>query len=721
MMAVVVTVAALMASVVGAATVGAPAATAAAVGAPAATAAAVGAPAATDSSQVPALRSVSFANLRVTGVDTAPSGHVGVDLFLGADDYAPCFNPAESKAQACALAPPSYYDVRRWSPAGSDFAGGIFVPNREPARDDPSQTVTHGFADKARRARVEVYPYGPGGTFDPYTQDYGGVAFWIEPLSTVANGGVYSPAIGTVRLPRKGQPGVGRLSGAIRSNPANPLADSRFNWQVFQTGSTSTTSAGYPQGAFSLAESKGVTWTTGYVYDGEYIVFVEDTVLGNKVSAVVSVSGDTTFDLDADAACFGFDTCEYLKGAPVQPTGGFHPVNPTRILDTRQGLGHPAGKVRAGEGASTDPNPFVRAAELVNHEVRVAGVGGVPASGVSAVLVNVTAVNASAASYLTVFPKPPRRSLFDDQSSFPAVPFASNLNLSAGQVVPNLVVAKVGAGGKVRLYNNTGSVDVLFDVVGWFDAAGAAGGDGFTGVTPTRVLDTRDGTGGWVTPFGAGEVRTLAVAGAPGGPVPADATAVVANVTAVFPTAASHLTLFPGGASVPVASNLNMVPGQIVPNLVVVPVGAGGTVSVRNNSGAVHVLMDVVGHFGGSGGRLTPRSPVRVLDTRTGVGAAASPLGPGAVRDLSVAGVGGVPTGATAVVLNVTATGPTASSHITVWPNGVAMPTASNLNVTPGLTVANLVMVRVGDGGKVRLFNNSGSTHLIADVVGWYG
>ncbi|MEZ5135808.1 MAG: hypothetical protein R2699_12320 [Acidimicrobiales bacterium] len=86
------------------------------------------------------------------------------------------------------------------------------------------------------------------------------------------------------------------------------------------------------------------------------------------------------------------------------------------------------------------------------HEVKVTGVGGVPSTGVSAVVLNVTATGPTAASHLSVYPKPPRSTLYDDQGSFGAgtIPSASNLNVVAGQTVPNLVVARVGAGGKVH-------------------------------------------------------------------------------------------------------------------------------------------------------------------------------------------------------------------------------------------------------------------------------
>ena len=100
-------------------------------------------------------------------------------------------------------------------------------------------------------------------------------------------------------------------------------------------------------------------------------------------------------------------------------------------------------------------------------------VGGVPAAGVGAVVLNVTAVNQSAATFLTVFPKGTPR------------PVASNLNPNPGIIEPNLVIAKVGADGEVSIFNNTGSVDVVADVQGWFPSPlGAA----YNPLVPARVL-----------------------------------------------------------------------------------------------------------------------------------------------------------------------------------------------------------------------------------------
>ena len=116
-----------------------------------------------------------------------------------------------------------------------------------------------------------------------------------------------------------------------------------------------------------------------------------------------------------------------------------------------------------------------------------------------------------------------------------------------------------------------------------------------------------------------------------------------------------------------------------------------------------------------------PLVPARLMDTRDGTGAPRGVVGPGATVPLRVTGVGGVPTsGVTAVVLNVTAVGPTAPGHVIVYPAGQPRPGVSNLNLTPGLTLPNLVVVKTGTNGVVNLYNNTGSTDLIADVAGYF-
>ena len=115
-----------------------------------------------------------------------------------------------------------------------------------------------------------------------------------------------------------------------------------------------------------------------------------------------------------------------------------------------------------------------------------------------------------------------------------------------------------------------------------------------------------------------------------------------------------------------------------------------------------------------------PVSPARILDTRINQGAA-GPVGQGGTINLRVRGAGGVPnSNVTGVVLNVTATAPTAGTFVTVYPDDIGRPLASNLNLTPGMTRPNLVMVKLGASGGVNLYNLAGSVHLVADVVGYY-
>ncbi|WP_347261606.1 reprolysin-like metallopeptidase [Rudaea sp.] len=242
----------------------------------------------------------------------------------------------------------------------------------------------------------------------------------------------------------------------------------------------------------------------------------------------------------------------------------------------------------------------------------------------------------------------------------------------------------------------------------------------FTPLVPARVLDTRAGAstadGLFAGGGGLGTASQLDLTLAGRGGVPAiRAGAVVLNVTAVSPSAAGFLVAWPAGSARPTASNINFVPGQTIPNLVVAKLSGDGKVSLYNYAGTTDVVADVAGWFPAAS-TFTALNPARVLDTRSG-----PPVPAATAIDFVVAGAGGVPaTGAGAVVFNLTATQPTASGYVTAWPSGTALGNASNLNFSPGQTVANLAIVKIGSNGKVSLFNSNGNTHLIADVAGWF-
>jgi hypothetical protein len=145
-------------------------------------------------------------------------------------------------------------------------------------------------------------------------------------------------------------------------------------------------------------------------------------------------------------------------------------------------------------------------------------------------------------------------------------------------------------------------------------------------------------------------------------------------------------------------------------------------VSIYNGSGPADVVVDVEGWYGPgasptNAGLFNAVPPSRLLDTRTNGG----PLGPGQIRNLQVAGRGGVPpAGVAAVALNLTATNPTADSHLRVFPGGSALPASSNLNFRPGQSVPNRVIVPVSASGQIGIFNAAGRVDVIVDVNGWF-
>jgi hypothetical protein len=252
----------------------------------------------------------------------------------------------------------------------------------------------------------------------------------------------------------------------------------------------------------------------------------------------------------------------------------------------------------------------------------------------------------------------------------------------------------------------------LFALVAAPSGTAAAATPSFQPIVPVRLMDTRSGVGTAPGPLGAGETRALAVAGQAG--IPADAVAVALNVTVTDPTAASYLTVWPAGAAMPTASNVNFIAGQTIANMVTVGLGGGGQIDLFNFAGDAHVVVDVTGWYTGG---FHPIVPARVMDTRAGLGGAAFQAGDSRELDVTTAGV---PAGALGVVANVTATNVSAATYVTVWPAGSAMPTASNLNAVPGQTVANMVTVGLGTNGHIALANFAGTADLVVDIGGYY-
>jgi hypothetical protein len=356
--------------------------------------------------------------------------------------------------------------------------------------------------------------------------------------------------------------------------------------------------------------------------------------------------------------------------------GQYNPVVGQRLLDTRTGTGTTAGKIAPGQ------------------TVRLVIGGRSAPAGTEAVVLNVTATEPDAAGYVTIFP-------------CGSAPLASNLNVGAGQTIANLTIVGLDASGAVCLTSMT-RTHLIADLNGFFPADA-----GFYGTVPARLLDTRAGIGAPAGALAPGAVVALQVTGRNEANVPADASAVVLNVTATEPGGAGFVTVWPCDQPMPAASNLNVDGGATVPNLVIAPISAAGTVCLATMNG-LQLLADVEGWFGADA-PYHGVNPTRLLDTRSL--ASGAKVAAGETVELPVTPA--APAEAAAVVMNVTAAGSDGGGYVTVWPCGAPRPNASNLNVGDAATRPNLVVSKVGDGGRICLFS-SNATHLIVDFEGWF-
>ncbi|WP_420079950.1 PKD domain-containing protein [Streptomyces sp. JL4002] len=376
-------------------------------------------------------------------------------------------------------------------------------------------------------------------------------------------------------------------------------------------------------------------------------------------------------------------TLKDVKGATSTTTGtvraaytpaGYLPVAPQRVLDTRTGNA----PVQAGTPA------------LLNLPVHYYSSGVSHTAGASAVVLNVTVTGTTEDTHLNVWPTGQQR------------PATSNVNVRAGATSSNTVTVPVGADGKVSAQLNSGRGHLVVDFVGYYQPNS---GERFSPTPPRRAVDTRT-TGG---ALGAGQTRTVKVAGV--GLVPPDATAVALNLTSTGATTDTHVIAYPQADRRPGSSHLNPEPGKDKSNQVIVPVGPDGTITLYNNAGSTHLVVDTVGYYRSlADGRFVPSVPQRLADTRT-----TGKLAPGATATVT-----GLPADAIGAALNVTATDTTAPGFLTVYGSGALRPEASSLNTRPGETVPNHVITPVGDG-KVSIWNSwGGSNHVITDLSGYF-
>jgi hypothetical protein len=254
----------------------------------------------------------------------------------------------------------------------------------------------------------------------------------------------------------------------------------------------------------------------------------------------------------------------------------------------------------------------------------------------------------------------------------------------------------------------------------------------FQALVSARLSDSRaggqtiDGQMSGTGSISPGQVLRVPILGRNGIPT-SGVDSVSLNVTVVAGPVGGFITVFPTGTAVPNASNVNFPGGQTVPNAVTVKIGTDGSISVFAQASSANIIVDINGWYP-TAGSFVSFTPARLLDTRPGSQTsdgqyrATGTLGPGQTVKFGVLGRSGVPTSdVSAVSLNVTAVTPSIEGFLTVFPSGVSLPNASNLNFTAGETRANAVISKVGADGTISIYNGGqGTTDLVIDISGWY-
>ena len=375
------------------------------------------------------------------------------------------------------------------------------------------------------------------------------------------------------------------------------------------------------------------------------------------------------------------------------------PYGPTRVLDTRNGT-----------GTQGSTNPVAAGATL---KLPLAAVGAIPAN-VSAVVLNLTVTRPTGGGYITAYPTGAPR------------PTTSSVDFAAGQTVANLAVVPVGSDGTIELFNGSGGTTALIaDVSGYFIPVNA---QGYTAATPARLLDTRNGTGGYPYPtVRAGTPVRLKIAGADG--IPAGVTAVALNLTVAAPSVGGYIAAYPDGQQQPTVSNVDFTAGQTVANAAIVPVGADGSIDLAIAGGPARLIADVYGYFTPSGASaFVPAFPYRLFDSRKIPNGAL----PGGYTYLihvapEVADFAGG-SAFTGAVINTTVTRPTGGGYLTVFPDTsdlgnqpLTVPLTSTLDFPPNATVADLALPALPTDETADFYNGSGgSLQLIVDVSGYF-
>jgi hypothetical protein len=593
------------------------------------------------------------------------------------------------------------------APIGKPEAGQVVAAStfRQTEGAPPLEVFTNGTACPPQGSqfylRIQLVSGSPAGDVIEILDYADGMAAHTQAPFSAATPVVDSRSPGVIAVGAIDPPGSGTIGNYSSQGPTN---DGRIKPDVAApSGSTSVTFG---------ATFSGTSASAPVVAGGAALL------LGARLAADSRSLGDLVRHLVVDRGAPGRDnvhgTGEFrfpdppTAAADAEPSRYVPLPTPTRVLDTR-------------------PTSPIGPAALIGDrwpgrivDVPVNRIPGADPAVVTAVAANVTVVAADQPGYTQAFP-----------TGRATLAGFSNSNIDTGnQTRPNFMVIPVGRDGTLSIYSTSGG-DLLVDVLGTFEATDGPVGAGRLVDLPVarRVLDTR-AVG---APLGTGQQMNFAV---PDGLDPAVVSALVVNVTATQTTGLGFVQALPAGRSDDIGrtSTLNLTDGATSANTVIVPVTAAGVTlfAELGPGGSTHLIADVTGYITSSAapesgrGRFVPVRPGRAFDSRS-VGALLASGSTADVRASDVASVS-LPSSASAVVWNLTATGTTMPGFLSGWPADGPEPPTSALNWTsPGTTVANAGIIAPSADGVMRVRVDAGPqvlgaplTHTIVDVFGYF-
>jgi len=348
------------------------------------------------------------------------------------------------------------------------------------------------------------------------------------------------------------------------------------------------------------------------------------------------------------------------------------------------------------------------------------GRGGIPATGVAAVSVNITVVNPTVNGSLVAWPAGATR------------PSVSGVLFAAGQTYASgSSILRLNASGQASFFNaSTGTVRIIVDVAGYYTTDDSTtGGSRYVPVKQTRILDTRNKIGvPTATAVAARGKVDFAVAGVGGLPAASAITSVAITLTALVPSSpagpAGGMVIYPAGATPPAVAHGSWPPGRSKSSTVVTRVAANGQVSLVNSSnGAVHFLAEVTGYYTTATNNAAMSSRIstlpnaaRVLDTG-GTTLVAAGFG----HTFKVAGLGGLPaTGLAAVSANLIVATKATSGDVVAYPGGETAPFATDTITLPTHYTFNQIIVRPNAAGEITILNRSNAgARFYLDVSGF--